>query len=82
MILVYDPVCQAVKLDIFIIYDSSDDYEVEHDVVVFPNDEQKEVNQFVELGRKSLNCTDQQFLYGHILGYTQCKISSVKYTNK
>ena len=30
-------------------------------MVEFPDEEQKEVNQFVELGRKSLKCNDQQY---------------------
>ena len=44
MILVHDPVYQGVKSDIFITNNNSDDYEVEHDVMVFPNDEQKSVS--------------------------------------
>ena len=61
MILVHDSVCQSVKSYIFIIDDNSDEYEVEPDVVVFTDDEQNEFDQFVELGRKSLNCTNQQY---------------------
>ena len=61
MILVHDFIAQGVTSDIFITRDNSEGYEIEHDVVVFPDDEQKQVDQFVELGRKSLNCTDQQY---------------------
>ena len=57
----HDTICQGVKSDFFITNDNSDEYEVEHDVVVFPDDEQTVVDQFVELGRKSSNCTDQQY---------------------
>ena len=41
MILVHDPIAQGVKSDIFITHDNSDDYEIEHDVVVFLEDEKK-----------------------------------------
>ena len=58
MILGHDPVFKGVKSDIFITKDNSDEYQVEPDMVGFHNDEQKKVNQFVELGRNSLNCTD------------------------
>ena len=44
MILVHDPIAQGVKSDIFITHDNSEDYEIEHDVVVFPDDEQKQVD--------------------------------------
>ena len=47
MILVHNPIAQSVKSDIFITHDNSEGYEIEHDVVVFPDDEQKQVDQFV-----------------------------------
>ena len=58
MISFHAPVFQGVKSEIFITEDNSDDYEVEHDVVVFHDDEQKELDRFIKLGSKSLNCTD------------------------
>ena len=70
MILVHDPISQSFKSDIFITYDNANEYEVEPYVVVFPDDEQNTVDQFVKIGRKSLNCTDQYFFHGYSVGYT------------
>ena len=38
MILVRDPILQGVKSDIFITDDNEDDYYVEPDVLMFPDD--------------------------------------------